>query len=70
MRAMIYKRFHGGVEEAVDEQRGLTPEQLAALHEGRARLAVLNEKGEEVVLAEVQPSGEVMILAGLPRAKT
>lgn len=67
---MVFQlRFHDGVTEAVDELRGLTPEQLAALHGGQARLVVLNEQLEEVVLAEVQSSGEVMILAGLPKER-
>jgi hypothetical protein len=70
MGELVYRlRFHDGDTEAVDEQRGLTPHQLAALQQGRARLVVLNEQLEEVVLAEVQPSGEVLILAGLPTVK-
>jgi hypothetical protein len=71
MGDLIYQlRYNEGSVEAVDEQRGLTAPQLEALNNGRARLVVLNEHLEEVVLAEVQPSGEVMILAGLPSKKS
>jgi hypothetical protein len=64
---MVYElRFQNGVIQAVDEQQGLNPEQLAALNQGLARLVALTAKGKVVVLAEAQDSDGVMILAGLP----
>jgi hypothetical protein len=64
---MVYElRFQDGVVQAVDEQQGLSPEQLAALNQGLARLVALTARGDVVVLAEAQTSGNVMILAGLP----
>jgi hypothetical protein len=67
---MVYElRFQDGQVQAVDEQQGLSPEQLAALNQGRARLVELTAKGDVVVLAEAEASGRVMIIAGLPRPR-
>jgi hypothetical protein len=64
---MVYElRFQDGQVQTVDEQHGLSPEQLAALEQGLARLVALTERGDVVILAEAQASGSVMIVAGLP----
>jgi hypothetical protein len=68
---MAYElRFQDGTVQDVDERRGLNPEQLAALNQGLARLVAVDATGGEVVLAEVQAHGEVLIVAGLPSQST
>jgi hypothetical protein len=68
---MTYElRFQDGRVQAIDEQHGLNPDQLAALNQGLARLVALTKRGEVVVLAEAQASGNVMILAGVPKEAT
>jgi hypothetical protein len=63
---MVYElRFRNGTVQEVDEQRGLSPEQLAALNQGLCRLVAVDGRGDEIVLAEVQGSGQVLIVAGL-----